>query len=128
MLRSGRVSGITGKVSTIGAGPGVDIRLIHSPSWTLAVALDILAIRQAWIWATTSCDDGKGKTGNTVHWNAIFRPAVEGQVRLASWLSVVAIVGFEVAASKEAQRLEDCNVKAPSQVYPLLMLGAGTSF
>jgi hypothetical protein len=128
MLRSGRVTGITGKVSTVGAGLGADLALIHSSSWILAVTLDILAIRQGWIGLISAADDGKGKTGNTVHWNAIFRPGVEGQLRLAPWFSVVAIVGFEVAASKESQQADDYTVKAPSQVYPLLMFGVGISF
>ena len=128
LARSGRVSGIKGSVSTLGAGLGADAVLIHSPSWTMAVTLDIMAIRQGWIGLITAGDDGSGKTGDTVHWNAIFRPGVEGQLRLAPWLSIVGLVGFEVAASKESQRGEDTIVRSPSQVYPLLMLGAGTAF
>jgi hypothetical protein len=128
LLRTGRVSGIQGGVSTVGAGIGADYALIHSQSWIMAVALDILAIRQGWIGLISAADDGAGKTGDTVHWNAIFRPGVEGQLRLARWLSIVGLVGFEVAASKESQRGEDTIVRSPSQVYPLLMLGAGTAF
>jgi hypothetical protein len=128
LLRSGRVSGITGAVSTVGAGIGGDYVFIRSPSWTVAMALDILAIRQGWIGQITAADDGGGKTGNTVHWNAIFRPSVEGQLRVSRWLSIVGVVGFEVAASKESQKGEDSIVHAPSQVYPLFMLGPATAF
>jgi hypothetical protein len=115
-------------VSTVGAGLGADYVFITSPSWTVAVTLDILAIRQSWIGVITPGDDGGGKTGNTVHWNAFFRPAVEGQLRVSRWLSIVGVVGFEVAASKESQRGEDTIVHAPSQVYPLFMLGPATAF
>ena len=128
VVREGSVSGIKGGVSTVGAGLGLDYVFVHSPSWTVAVALDILAIRQGWIGLITAADDGGGKTGNTVHWNAIFRPSVEGQLHVWRWLSMVGIVGFEVAASKESQRSEDTIVRAPSQVYPLFMLGPAASF
>lgn len=128
LLRNGRVSGITGGVSTVGAGIGGDYVFIHSPSWTAAVALDILAIRQGWIGLISAADDGGGKTGPTVHWNALFRPSVEGQLRVSRWLSIVGVVGFEVAASKESQRGEDTIVRAPSQVYPLFMLGPAAAF
>jgi hypothetical protein len=127
LVRSGRVSGIQGGVSTVGAGIGADYFLIRSPSWIMAVTLDVLAIRQGWTGVISVSDD-KQTMGDTVHWNAIFRPGVEGQLRLTHWLSIVGLVGFEVAASKESQRGEDTIVHSPSQVYPLLMLGAGTAF
>ena len=128
LLRGGSVSGIQGHISTAGAGLGADAYLLHSPSWTLAVTFDILAIRQGWTGTISSSDDSSGRQGNTVHWNAIFRPGVEGQLRLLRWLSIVGMVGFEVAASKESSTGEDTIVRSPSQVYPLLMVGTGTAF
>ena len=128
LARGGRVSGIQSHVSTLGAGLGADVALIRSSSWTLAVTLDILAIRQGWTGTISSSDDSSGRQGNTVHWNAIFRPGVEGQLRLLRWLSIVGMVGFEVAASKESSTGEDTIVRSPSQVYPLLMVGTGTAF
>jgi len=128
LVRGGRVSGIKGHVSTLGAGLGADATLIRSPSWTLAVPLDILVIRQGWIGVISAADDGAGRSGDTVRWNAIFRPGVEGQLHLSRWLSVVGLVGFEVAASKESSTGDDTIVRSPSQVYPLLMLGAAAAF
>lgn len=128
LVRSGRVSGIMGRVSTVGAGLGADAPLIRSHSWTLAVTLDVLAVRQGWTGAISTSDDSSGRQGNTVHWNAIFRPGVEGQLGLVRWLSIIGFVGFEVAVSKESSTGDDTIVRSPSQVYPLFMLGAGTAF
>jgi hypothetical protein len=128
LLRGGRVSGIKGQVSTVGAGLGADAPLIRSPSWTVAATLDVLAIRQGWTGTISSSDDSSRQQGDTVRWNAIFRPGVEGQLSLARWLSIVGFVGLEVAASKESSTGDDTIVRSPSQVYPLLMLGTGTAF